>query len=143
VTIHDDQGHKIEDWRVVADHGTERVRATQYEPGDCEAWPGSSGTSGRRGSGTTMRGAVTNLADEEGWSVREILAPDERTREEAIAEAVREEREACAKTCVGRAEMFDALAAEDCDLDDPGTAEDYGRFREACHLAEAIRARST
>lgn len=144
MSVHDEQGHKIEDWRVVADHGTERVRAAQYEPGDCEAWPESSGTSGRRGSGTTMRGAVTSLADDEGWSVREILAPDEKTREEVIAEAVRAEREACARICDDAQPAEYACRVKDDECGDrEHSAMHSARLATLDAVAEAIRARST
>lgn len=118
-----------ETWRVVlADGSVREVVVTQHESGQWLARvPGVWGEE----HGVTPASAVTRLVLSVGWALREILAPGEPTRAEAVAA----ERERCARVC-------DAIAAEPVtdEWDDDMEAFRRGRRAGARECAAKIRA---
>jgi hypothetical protein len=98
-------------WRVICEDG--KVRALDVRRLACDGMPGASGVFpwhaecaevGGTAVGRTPREAVQSIVRMAFWTPVEILAPGEKTREEAVAEAVKAEREACANLCEADAE---------------------------------------
>lgn len=129
-------------WRVECEGGevrevdvvAEGAWWTARRPGDSDDESAASSASARC--------AVAKVAARWHWPLVAILAPGEPTRAEAAALAYRAGaaamRDACARVCQKRAEQLDAAAPDDADIDDPGVAEDFGRFTEAHELAAAL-----
>lgn len=119
-------------WRVICEDGKTHTMKVRHltdtigpeQPGDY-MWHADCDDVGGTAIGRTPREAVQTIVRMAFWTPTEILAPGEKTRAEAVAAAVAEEREACALLADWNDDRFDGYHAADV----------------SDHIAAAIRAR--
>ena len=126
-------------WRVICEDGkthtmeVHRLTDDAFAPSSGYVWNADCSEVGGTSLGRTPREAVQSIVRMAFWTPLEILAPNEKTREEAIAGAVKAEQEACAK-------VSERCAAEHLAADVRAGAWAAMALN---HAAREIRARST